>query len=172
MDLGDISSGNYTGAVDKPGLDAIDVAIKKAKGTLLKRDSSPKKTNLPKQIPSNLSPEKILSIYTELINLKAIPQETNRESFIWAFGGTKVIKQYISIQWNGSKIMLAYFVDVFNHRVFGKNGENDNRREIEVFEKVFNMTGLRGTISEYKNKTGIIPSISKEINLIFDRLQI
>ena len=68
------------------------------------------------------------------------------------------------LKWLESKSLLAYFVDVANDKLNLKKGQ---KRQIKLFEEMFNETGLTGCINEYKNKTGQLPQGYKDIDKLF-----
>jgi len=75
----------------------------------------------------------------------------------------KLIKKN-PLKWLKSKSLLAYFVDVANEKLNLKYGQ---KRLIKPFEMMFNISGLAGCISEYKNKTGQYPQGYKDIDNLF-----
>lgn len=67
------------------------------------------------------------------------------------------------LKWLKSKSLLAYFVDVANDKLNLKHGE---KRSIKPFETMFNVSGLSGSINDYK-KTGDLPIGYKVIDKMF-----
>jgi hypothetical protein len=66
------------------------------------------------------------------------------------------------LTWLGSKALLAYFVEIANDNLNLKHGE---KRQIKPFETMFNVSGIGGSINDYK-KTGDTPIGHEKIDKI------
>lgn len=127
-----------------------------------------KRTNIKTiQLTTCLTESQAKKLYILLIDRKLIPDTTCRDGFISAFGNKE--NNFI-IHWNGSKSLLAYFVDVFNCEILGNDGVK-SRTQWKPFEILFNVSGLRGSKNDYQ-KTGSLPVGHQQIDTIINAILI
>lgn len=125
-----------------------------------------KKEQLP-QLPTNLTNIQRETLFDLLVKHLFIPATTNKEGFVWAFGGLNEKYNSFSIEWLKDKNLAVYLIDQLCY---------DKRRTLQsnylsIGSKIFGIKSMAQIRNGYKNNDNGFPYNSKQIDTILEEVK-
>ena len=130
---------------------------------VLDKDISPKTKPLP-QLPTNLTNEQRGLLFDLLVKYKFIPDTTNKEGFIWAFGGFDERYRNFTIKWLSDKNVAVYLIDMLCYDDNNKLQSN----YLSIGSKIFGIKNMAQLRNGYINNSIGVPYNSSQINEILN----
>jgi hypothetical protein len=95
----------------------------------------------PKQFTRKFTPEQQQKLFDGLVAADLLSADTNKEHFMWVFGGDNYPEDFKQLKWRSTSSLLAYFVA----NLFAEN----NR--LNIAESCFNKEDLSQAKYNYEN---------------------
>ena len=116
------------------------------------------------QLPTYLSDEQRKTLFDLLVKAKSIPETTNKEGFIWAFGGQNEIYSRFTIEWLSDKNLAVYLID----QLCFDEGKKLQNNYLSIGSKIFGINNMAQIRNGYKNNDIGVPYNSDQIDEILD----